>query len=82
MSPDSVFWRGRAWYTLPAISVKVRESLVQFPGDCTSEMGTVPRKWKRFVCGTPSAQVPMPNRSYMLSLLSPSHPVMPHAALK
>ena len=35
MSPDSVFWLGRAWYTLPAISVKVRESLVQFPGDCT-----------------------------------------------
>ena len=35
MSPDSVFWFGRAWYTLLAISVKVRESLVQFPGDCT-----------------------------------------------
>ena len=35
MSPDSVLWLGRAWYTLPAISVKVRESLVQFPRDCT-----------------------------------------------
>ena len=34
MSPDSVFWFERAWYTLLAISVKVRESLVQFPGDC------------------------------------------------
>ena len=39
MSPDSVFWLGRAWYTLPGISVKVRESLVQFPGDCTSVLG-------------------------------------------
>ena len=38
MSPDSVFWFGRAWYTLPAINVKVRESLVQFPGDCTFEV--------------------------------------------
>ena len=36
MSPDLVFWLGRAWYTLPAISVKVRDSVVQFPGDCTS----------------------------------------------
>ena len=35
MSPDSVFWLGRAWYTLLAISVKVRESLVRIPGDCT-----------------------------------------------
>ena len=35
MTPDSVFWFRRAWYTLLAISVKVRESLVQFPGDCT-----------------------------------------------
>ena len=29
---------GRVWYTLPAISVKVRESLVQFPGDCTKQI--------------------------------------------
>ena len=36
MSPDSIFWLGRAWYTLPAISVKVRESLVEIPGDCTT----------------------------------------------
>ena len=35
MSPDSVFWLERVYYTLPAISVKVRESLVQIPGDCT-----------------------------------------------
>ena len=35
MSPDSVFWLGRAWHTLPAISVKVGESLVQFPEDYT-----------------------------------------------
>ena len=35
MSPDSVFWLGRAGYRFPAISVKVRESLVQIPADCT-----------------------------------------------
>ena len=35
MSPDSVFWLGKAWYTLRAISVKVRESLAKIPGDCT-----------------------------------------------
>ena len=30
MSPDSVFWLGRAWYSLPAISVKVRGLYVHF----------------------------------------------------
>ena len=35
MSPDSVFWLGRAWCTLPAISMKVRDSLAKIPGDCT-----------------------------------------------
>ena len=35
MSPDSVFWLGRAWYTLPAICVKVRKSLTEISGDCT-----------------------------------------------
>ena len=38
MSPDSVCWLGGAWYTLPAISVKVRESLAGIPGDCISDM--------------------------------------------
>ena len=33
MSPDSVFWLERVWYTLPAISVKVRQSPVKIPGD-------------------------------------------------
>ena len=35
MSSDSVFWLGRVWCTLPVISVKVRESLVEIPRDCT-----------------------------------------------
>ena len=35
MSPDPVFWLGRTWCTLPAISVKVRKSLAKIPGDCT-----------------------------------------------
>ena len=39
MSPDSVFWLGRVWYTFPAISVKVKESLVQIPGD--NDIGNV-----------------------------------------
>ena len=35
MSLDSVFWLGRGWYTLSAISVKVRESHIGILGDCT-----------------------------------------------
>ena len=36
MSPDSVFWLGRAWCTLPAISIKVKESLLQIPAQGTT----------------------------------------------
>ena len=43
MSPDSVFWLGRAWYILPAISVKVRESFVGISGDCTLLSGVSDR---------------------------------------
>ena len=35
MSPDSVFWLERVWYTLPAISVYLRESLTGIPENCT-----------------------------------------------
>ena len=50
MSPDSVFWLGRAWYILPAISVNVRESLVQFQGDCIYT--TINRNGKKFKAET------------------------------
>ena len=32
MSPDLVFWLGRAWYILPAISMKVGRALYSFQG--------------------------------------------------